>query len=560
MPAALRWGLVAACAAVAGGVAAVALATPPRRVRFRDLGRVLPPRAVPHSIADCGLVTLATARVPPGLYGFALFRTDGTHRGTERLGRFLYSQASAGIGGPVAGACWTYAPSPDTDRTSFAFLDPVDGVIQAADERIQFQLGVTQTERAFWFAAFRPWANEIVVRALAFPRGGGSGGDTSVPAFPHQFEGVGDGVVFSMNAGDGAGEEPWAIASPGAEAVRLADVRPGPESSAMEPLGAAAGLLVFSADDGVAGREPWVADPVAGTAERVADLRPGPQGSTPYPLGARSGRAVVSADDGAHGREPWIVDPVARMATLLDLAEGPQSSSPSNVTWTRAGLWIAALDAERKPSAWLVQGSEAVRKFTLPAAVEPQDYGVFAAASGEVTLYAEREGILFEWVVQRVDDAPAGTLSDFDGDGFTDDVEIALGVDPSDSAATPFANARAVTGPQLELRDVRASGRAVRVECSLPAPIGGGALGACGLIVDAGGAVAGAFFGEGQRVAVNGRATIRRARGADGRVIVRASIPAPRAPRTDGPGGEVPVLVWRNHERSEAAGGGDAKR
>lgn len=162
---------------------------------------------------------------------------------------------------------------------------------------------------------------------------------------------------------------------------RLADVRPGPESSEPREFTAFAGRMYFTADDGVHGRELWMHDPATGAVQLVLDLVPGPQGSDPEgltvgagvlhfnatlpvegrgfysmtrlqlvrrlgppastdplrgPLASRS-FVIYAAETPAEGLEPWIS--VGTRAFLLkDVNPGPASSDPER--WTEAGRRI----------------------------------------------------------------------------------------------------------------------------------------------------------------------------------------------------------------------------
>ena len=117
---------------------------------------------------------------------------------------------------------------------------------------------------------------------------------------------VGDRVYFV--ADDGVhGREPWVTEGTQATTRLLADLRPGPGSSAARELTVWGDRLVFAADDGVHGMELWR----TGVTDLDADppvmheLRPGPRPSSPMGLTVSNGRLFFFADDGVHGLEPW---------------------------------------------------------------------------------------------------------------------------------------------------------------------------------------------------------------------------------------------------------------
>ena len=65
--------------------------------------------------------------------------------------------------------------------------------------------------------------------------------------------------------------------------------------------------LFFVADDGVAGREPFSSDGTTAGTARIVDLWPGEPGSRPVQLRSSAGVLYFSANDGIWGHELWRI-------------------------------------------------------------------------------------------------------------------------------------------------------------------------------------------------------------------------------------------------------------
>ncbi len=93
------------------------------------------------------------------------------------------------------------------------------------------------------------------------------------------------------------------------------------------------GRVFFPAATVAHGEELWVSDGTVGGTRLVADIEPGPESSAPLSLVAVDGGLVFSARTAAEGREPWSSDGETDGTRLLgDIVIGPRGSHPEGFT------------------------------------------------------------------------------------------------------------------------------------------------------------------------------------------------------------------------------------
>ncbi len=104
----------------------------------------------------------------------------------------------------------------------------------------------------------------------------------------------------------------------GLGASRLADIRPGPEGSAIDERLPGGGGLFFTADDGRHGAELWTSSGTQGPGTRLLDdIARGREGSGATDLTRVGDRVFFIADDGANGRALWTSDGTREGTTLV---------------------------------------------------------------------------------------------------------------------------------------------------------------------------------------------------------------------------------------------------
>ncbi len=116
-------------------------------------------------------------------------------------------------------------------------------------------------------------------------------------------------------------------------------------------------LAFFTAADG-AGTELWVSDATPFGARRVRDIARGPASSFPQELTVVGGRLFFTADDGIHGRELWSSDgTTAGTLMVADIAPGSATSFPQHLAAIGGGeipvrLAFAADDGRHGLEPW----------------------------------------------------------------------------------------------------------------------------------------------------------------------------------------------------------------
>jgi ELWxxDGT repeat protein len=118
-------------------------------------------------------------------------------------------------------------------------------------------------------------------------------------------------VIFAGHDPD-HGIEPWATDGTPEGTALLADLEPGPASSAPGPFARFGDRVAFAATTSAEGRELWsVAG--SGAPEIVADLFPGPASSAPEIVGVFGDHLFFLGDDGIVGYELWSLDGAERV-------------------------------------------------------------------------------------------------------------------------------------------------------------------------------------------------------------------------------------------------------
>jgi ELWxxDGT repeat protein len=165
-------------------------------------------------------------------------------------------------------------------------------------------------------------------------------------------------------ADDGVtGKELWATDGTAAGTNLLADINPGPGSSAPGVVDSALfnGKLYFNADDGANGTELWATDGTALGTVLVSDLSPGTDGSRPKHFRVVGGQLFFAAHGGAAlGVELYKVDGAGLVSLVKDIYPGPSSSfgtTPKTMIGVGGKLFFSASDGFSGHELWESDGT-----------------------------------------------------------------------------------------------------------------------------------------------------------------------------------------------------------
>ena len=158
------------------------------------------------------------------------------------------------------------------------------------------------------------------------------------------------------------GSELWRTDGSGLGTYLLRDICPGicgaRDLWAYSNLAAAAGVLFFTANDGVHGNELWLTDGSALGTHMVRDVQPGWRSSSPAMFTVSGSQLFFLADDGSHGRELWRSDgTVAGTYLVADIQPGRPDSGAGPMVASQSLLFfsVTAWDAPR--GLWVSDGT-----------------------------------------------------------------------------------------------------------------------------------------------------------------------------------------------------------
>ncbi|HKI00580.1 MAG TPA: ELWxxDGT repeat protein, partial [Thermoanaerobaculia bacterium] len=204
------------------------------------------------------------------------------------------------------------------------------------------------------------------------------------------------GGSLVLQASDGIASDLWKTDGTAAGTVPLADIYPGPTSGRPQELTALGGSMLFQATEETHGGELWATDGTAAGTGLLADLdnSPGTPGSFPEELtrlnglilfraGARlwksdgtaagtealgdfsdpvglerlDGTVLFAGRDG-EGEELWRSDGTPEGTLLVkDIASGPASSSPGQITAAGSLAFFSAVEAATGRELWKTDGT-----------------------------------------------------------------------------------------------------------------------------------------------------------------------------------------------------------
>jgi ELWxxDGT repeat protein len=155
-----------------------------------------------------------------------------------------------------------------------------------------------------------------------------------------------DKIFFSANDGIN-GRELWSTDGTPNSTILLKDITPGLSSSYPSSFfNFDNNLLFFTANsDGFNDAELWVTDGTEIGTRLVMDINPGTEPSYPRNFAQYSSKIYFSANDGEHGHEFWQTDGTTTGTKLVkDINPGLASSDPESMVLYKNALFFAADD------------------------------------------------------------------------------------------------------------------------------------------------------------------------------------------------------------------------
>jgi ELWxxDGT repeat protein len=264
--------------------------------------------------------------------GTELWRTDGTTAGTVRVTDLRPGPLNSSIRDvePFGNKLFFVSYTPATGAEPFIH-DPVAFTTVPLD--IVAGTGSSQPQNPVGFAGgvcFQ--ASQNSVYSLWFSDGTPTG--TMKLPVPTTLRGMEPFAVFKgelyFRGRDSAGSEPWKTDGTATGTKRLADLAAGVTSSDPSRAVVVGSQMFFVAQDLISGLELFVTDGTSTGTKLVKDLWPGSRGAYPDDMVAFQGKLYFSAYTPGAGRELYWSD--GKTVTLIDLAPGTTSSSPSRLT------------------------------------------------------------------------------------------------------------------------------------------------------------------------------------------------------------------------------------
>jgi len=354
-------------------------------------------------------------RADDGIAGDELWRTDGTAVGTE-LAFDL-----------VPGSDWSF-PSDFLDTplgllftTNGGGLWATDGVtaqridgLQRSSSSLPGEVFYDAIGDRLFFTSFsegfgeEPWVSdgtEAGSYRLRDIRVGELSSRTHelLAAFPLSGGSQPSALIFAA-ADDVQGQQLWRSDGSIAGTAEFAVLNPTGDARVV-PGALLGSHYYFGADDGVTGIELWRTDGTPGGTQRLTDLDiAGNSLGTSTRFATFGGQLFFRADDDVSGNELWRTDGASAPTLLDDLAPGPDSSSPHQLTPTPSRLYFVADDGNER-YLWRSDGTTSGTENVLETAAAG------LTAVGDAVYFRHSDGISGE-ELWRADAASVGPVVD----------------------------------------------------------------------------------------------------------------------------------------------------
>lgn len=166
--------------------------------------------------------------------------------------------------------------------------------------------------------------------------------------------------ILLFSADDGiAGIELWKSDGTERGTVLVKDINNGEDDSSPSAFTIVGNTLFFVATTGPTGAEVWKTNGTKQGTSLVGDVRPGPESSNPSELVAYNGKLVFVATDGISGEELRVVSPGSKSeVNVIDILPGSDGSNPAYLTVMSSSLFFNANTPEYGIELWKTDATD----------------------------------------------------------------------------------------------------------------------------------------------------------------------------------------------------------
>ncbi|MGN6820351.1 MAG: ELWxxDGT repeat protein, partial [Sphingomonas sp.] len=242
--------------------------------------------------------------------GYALFSSDGTVAGTQRVYHFVGGN-SYNLPIHLGAAVVFYA----NDGTNGSGIYSFDGTTVSFVASVNDYENVTVSgNRLFWRSndgghGYELWTSDGTSAGTHVVKDINPG---PYDSYPNNIVSLGNGSVVFTASNPDTGNEVYVSDGTSAGTMLLQDVNAtgnhGQYLNLNSGLATAGSLTFFAGEDGIHGNELWVSDATTGGSHMVADLVVGGSGSNPQNFFVAGGKIFFTADDGVNGRQLYTSD------------------------------------------------------------------------------------------------------------------------------------------------------------------------------------------------------------------------------------------------------------
>ncbi|MEM7308641.1 MAG: ELWxxDGT repeat protein [Planctomycetota bacterium] len=363
--------------------------------------------------------TLYFSARPPGMTGWALWKTDGTVPGTHEVvfltpGSFNNPRFFTDVAGALAFTVYTTAFADEvwfSDGTTAGTFPVSDGLSPGTGSSSPgdlYAVGPTLYFSAFVTGIGRElFQTDGTVVGTSLVKDISIGGPFDISSDPDPVGAVAGKLVFSAST-PATGQELWITDGTELGTQPLPELVPGAGSPGVFFGIESGGSVYFAATTPGTGRELYSTD--GATVSLVQEILPGPADPDIDLRGTSNGRILVAGDDGVAGVEPWVIDGTS--AQLLTDINPPMlnlSSAPTELTRVVDRLFFEANDPVAGRELWVSDGTESgtYRVIDLVPGDESSNPGPLAPIGDKLLFFATVPGIGREpWIS---DGTAAGT-------------------------------------------------------------------------------------------------------------------------------------------------------